>query len=67
MAIIEASDYCEQGIKFKCFLAPLKYTNKTKYFWMDQNNMKRVFLQSDPDIEYNSLQIEDYHQCACSK
>ena len=64
-AIIQASAVCQQEIKFRCYLAPLKLAEDTKYFWVDNYDDRRIWLQSDPDIEYTSRDREKYHQCAC--
>ena len=60
-ALIDASETCEQSIRFDCYIAPLfSYGSDHMGFWRDWNGTKRTFF-------HGTLDANQTHMCQCGK
>ena len=63
-ALIESSEYCEQSIRFDCFLAPLmSYGQENKGFWKSWDGQVITFFDGSTESNLNN----NTHWCKCGK
>ena len=43
-ALIQVSDYCEQGFWYECTLAPLRIEEVDFAFWTDRNGEQNIYF-----------------------
>ena len=61
-ALASASASCEQDIKFKCYLAPLReYGRDNLGFWLDKNGTERTFFHGEAN------NFNQSYGCQCGK